>query len=391
METLPNKISLTENWLENISIFLSAIGVSHFHNESIKYRLFYNKTLINVVLVIFIVKETTSLLLKNSKISLMLGDMAYNQRFKIVWNLIIINGALTPLLVRLLHYWCFKHGSFPMKINGLKNVIQVPEKYEKIIMIMKLLNLILAKIIPFCVFVMYFITLSMSASYYELLTFGLIWSISMIPFSHYVVNTVFGNLLYFFVLAYKFKLQLQLENHRLKQLSIKQLPKALIEWQLMRIITRIFKIHKQVKHENKFWSKWLFIQIGFMATFAATLVNHVVFGEMNQIFRIFLILILSFFIAYIYLVNICCIELYKEANGSVKIMYSLNMQILCQHRQSSNFKIKVIFSNFTEWPDHGMLFELFIFQDDTIHGNIVKQKCRILLLGSVYIQSKSIL
>ena len=86
MDRLIYKIHLAEYCLDRISIHASSVGISYFEHEQIKHHWFYNKFLINAVLIIVLIRELISFLLKNRKLSLMLGDMTYNWEFKSIWN-----------------------------------------------------------------------------------------------------------------------------------------------------------------------------------------------------------------------------------------------------------------------------------------------------------------
>ena len=170
----------------------------------------------------------------------------------------------------------------------------------------------------------------------------------MLFLAYYLVNDIIGSVCYFCLLAYKLKLRLQLENLRLKQLSAKPLPISLTEWKLMRIITRIFKIHEQIKDENEFWSKWLFIQMGFISTFLAVFINSMFYNETNMLVFVFLSTVEVIFLIYIYLLNISCIKLHNEANISLKIILKLNFDItqIKMSRIIFLFKVNILYKTY---------------------------------------------
>ena len=337
MEKLSNKISLIEKCLEHICIYASYTGVSYFHHDAIRHRMIYNKTLINVVLCLILIRDSVSLFVRDPSVSLMLGDFAFNWKFKAIWNLMIIISTVSCLSNRFLHYWYFKHAHFPMKFNDLNNL----EIDANIFLLIKVLKLFFFKIVIFVAFLLSFVSYTISAQIFDLLVFGLIASLVYSIFIVYIVTNLVENLFYFCLLAYKFKLQLQLENIRLKQLSTKHLPKALIERQLIRIITRIFRTYKQISVENKFWSKYLLIQMIFTSGLFSTFINYLVFGESNLFIFILLCSQIIIFLTLMFLLNFCCVMLHNEANTTLKMIQFLIFKYPSKNTSKIHLSYKV--------------------------------------------------
>ena len=339
MDRLFFKIGFTEYCLDRIYIYGSSIGVTYLQQEHIKHHWFYNKILINLTLLLLLLRDITSFLIDDRRVSLMLGDMAFNWEFKPIWNLIMITGISLILSVRALHYWHNKHGHIPIQIRNRVKNLQISSKTHLIIRFMEVYFVKVMFGYPF--FVIEIIAFSISCTVFELFTYGLFGSIFMGIAVLYMGQCVFVYLFYFCFLAYNFKLRLELENIRLKQLSTKHFPKALIERQLLRIISRIFKIYKQIKDENKFWSKWLLIQIIFMSTFSSLFINQLVFGETNMFIFIFFTFVNIGIYLIIWIFSISCIRLHDESNKTVKIIRQLNFKLCAMRNTQHKRNIKV--------------------------------------------------
>ena len=344
MDRLFYKILFTEYCLDRICIYASSVGVIHFHQEHIKHHWLYNRILINFILIVVLLREITSLLSNDRRVSLMLGDMAFNWEFKPIWNLIVMTAITLTLSVRALHYWHYKHGHIPIELRNQSNKLEIRRNADLIISFIE--NYMFMLIISFPFFVVQTITFWKSCTVFELFTYGLFGTILMGIVVIYLPQCVLANIFYFCFLAYNLKLRLELENIRLKQLSTKHLPKVLIERQLLRIISRIFKIYKQIKDENKFWSKWLLIQITWFSTFSSLFINQLIFGESNM----FIFIFFTFANFCIYLVilmfSISCIRLHDESNKTVKIIRQLNFKFYetrnTQHKHSIKVKYNKI-------------------------------------------------
>ena len=339
MDRLIYKIRLAEYCLDRICIHASTVGISYFEHEQVKHRWFYNRILINTISVIQLIRVSTLLLLKNGGLSLMLGDMTYNWEFKSIWNLIMINSTMMTLSIRGLHYWNFKHGLIPIQVLKPENRFQIGRKGYSIIKFME--NYFVKVTIGYPYFFIQMITLSNSCTVFELFTYGLFWCSFMLPWSVYTVECFMNQLFYFCLLAYKFKLRLELENIRLKQLSTKHLPKVLIERQLLRIISRIFKIYKQIKDENKFWSKWLLIHLFFMTNISSLMINQILFEETNMFIFVFFIFLLMVILSTVWIFSICCIKLHDESNKTVKTIRQLNYKLCAMRNTMHKYNFKV--------------------------------------------------
>ena len=324
MDRLLYKIGYTEYFLDRICNYISAKGISYFHHEQIKHHWFYNKILINTILIILLIIELTSLLSNNRRMSLMLGDMAFNWEFKSIWNLIIIIGISLTLLTSCLHYWHYKQGHIPIQLRNQANLTIGNNMHSMISLLEKYLIMI---ILIYPLFVVQMITFSISSTISELFTYGLFGSILMGISCLFVSQSALAHLCYFCLLAYNLKLKLELENIRLKQLSTKHLTKVVIERQLLRIISRIFKIYKQIKDENKFWSKWLLFQILLVTNFCSLFINQLVFGQNNMLIFIFFISNIMIIFIYIWIFSICCIKLHDESNKTVKIIRQFSFKL----------------------------------------------------------------
>ena len=291
-----------------------------------------------IILVLISSRELVSMFANDSRLSLMLGDVAYNLKFKMVWNLMMSNAGLTTITIHILHYWYYRHGHFPLKTDKIDNNFNNLDMNSKIFI--KLIQITIFKIFPIFSFPFFFVTLGMSCSIIDLITYGLIWSILVIPFALYVALTVILNALFFCLISLKLKLRLQSENLRLKCLLIKALPLIIIEREFIRIMTRMLIIQDEIKQANLFWSKWLLIQMTFFATLSSTFINQLLFNDNNLFMLIVLIFLLMVFFTYNFGVIIFCIKLHNEANNTY--IYTRNIfNIKPRALRSMTLRIKV--------------------------------------------------
>ena len=323
MEMFSSKeIVQCEKYLAYFCLYCSHSSVSRYKYVSIKTPIIFNEVLMNFILIAILVRDLISLMINNEHVSLMLGDIAFNWRDKSLWNIDVILAALTALGNRFLHYYYSKINHFPMKSFEHDKLIDLSCINNKSKYYLKLLKFHIWNITVFG-FLTFFIPLSFNLSLIKLLTFGLFWSILGTLFVLYSTLNLSVNMAYFCLLAYKFKLQLRLENNQIKQLSTKHLPKVLIERQLLRIISRIFKIYKQIKDENKFWSKWLLIEILFMSSMTATFLTNIIFGEFDKFVFILMLIMIALLFIYTMILYMFCILLHNEANRACNILYCL--------------------------------------------------------------------
>ena len=336
-----NRIILIKKCLEQISAYASYSGVSYFHHDNIKYHWYYNKIFMNIILFTHLLREIISLTLKDQSINILMGDIAYNWKIKIIWSLILINCSSTVILFRLLHFWHYKHGHIPM--ISTNTILCENASDKKSLLFINCIKYLIIFFIAFSYFIVNVVILVINAPNIPLLLVGMYWSIYILPWCISISGNFMLNFFYFCLIAYKFKLQLQLENIRLKQLSTKQLSKPLIERQLLRIISRIFKIYKQIKDENKFWSKWLLIHMSSMTISSSLFINQIFFGETNLFLSIFIILIWFFVFMNFSLFNYCCVIVHNESNYTIKLLRKLHYLFFKERKTQGRFKIKVKF------------------------------------------------
>ena len=330
-----NRINLCQKYLDMIAAYSMKTGISCSTNEFIKRSWIFRRHFINLIIFIILLREMISLSLNNKYWSLMLGDLSFNWKYKVIWNSFVIIVSITGLLTRYLHYHFFEQGVFPMDIKNFYG--NYPGIDWKSIFLIQSLAL-LKKFYPFLGATAYLITMYINCSLVEFLTVAMIWCFICTPYCVYMQQTLLINMVYFCLNSYKFKLKLQLENIRLEYISFRSIPRALFEKEFLRIISRILRNYELIRIENRFWSKWLFIQIVFMSTSSATFVNHMMFGETNLYISILVIAVLVMMCIYILLVNICCIRLNNEANRTSQMVYSL---IFRQTRSFSTVQLKL--------------------------------------------------
>src|SRR4051812_14196596 len=100
MDISSKNIEQWDEYLDHLRYYSSNIGVSHLKLHTLKLSTFYKGCFVNLVLSVVLVRDLVSLCLNNEQVSLWLGDIAFNKKFKTIWNFMIIIVGLTTLSIR---------------------------------------------------------------------------------------------------------------------------------------------------------------------------------------------------------------------------------------------------------------------------------------------------
>lgn len=323
MYRIYNRLRWTENTIDYLGNYLYKIGISLNSNETVKRKLIYNPILMTIILSIVLMRDLLSYLINDRAISLKLGDLSYNWKVKLTWNLTIVIAMTTVVLIKALFYSYYLKTIDPSKSD--RNFTNKNSKLDKTTEM--LLNSIMRiiEILTMLTFLLPLATLYYSCSIFELFVYGLPWAILLAISALYAFQTFLWQAIYYCLIAYKFKLLLQLENLNLIQLlNISgQSFKTIIEIKFNKIFRSINKIHVNIKISNKFWSKWLLFQFLFLCLFCAPFLTQLFFGEKQILITCMFSLITPLLLCYLLIINLFSQFVYNEANKTYKILTKL--------------------------------------------------------------------
>ena len=323
---LDTKITTIKRLLDYTQSYLSIANVFFYKEQSIKRPWYYRKTVINFVLIFTLIREFLSLLMKDTHLSLYLGDFAYNWQVKTVTNMVFISGCLSCINLRIINFYYSKLGIYPMKfIQFTEDLPDLSYKYRIVTNCMKIFWI---KFIPSVVFILYFTSFSLGSSKFQLMTIGIFWSLFASLFLLYGITNQSLQIIYFYLKSTLIKLKLRLENKRFEYMISKPLNRSSSDFFLMSSAKSLFDIHSEIKFQNDFWSKFVFIEMIMVIMVASTSVNVVVFAQMNLFIKILLRSALGFSSSFNFLFCISCVSLNNESNQSFRALLPMSSKRL---------------------------------------------------------------
>ena len=316
-EKIVNELTSVENLLVVISEKLYSNGLLLIKNESNKRKLRYNPIVISSISLIVFIREVLSLLLNDRNISLMLGDFAFNWRLKSMWNLIVITSVCFASSNQIIHLFYHRMNYYPFYIAHFVNT--PIDRSQKVLI--KFLNFTIQILTPIVFFLMSFVTYFFNTSLFQTLLIGVPTSILNSTNTLFCGQAILWQLLYFYLMALKFKLQLKLENNRLNYLRIK-LSNRVLALSLTKTLTRLNKVHSTIAVSNKFWSKYLLCMCSGFGTICAIIIAQL-FGDPDTFILVAFTYILLIIILCICLLLYSAIRVNNEANNSLQIFYKI--------------------------------------------------------------------
>ena len=253
-EKLVNDLISVENLLVVISEKLYSIGLLSIKNGSKRRKLRYNPIIIFCVSIIFVIREVLSLLLNDRNISLMLGDFAFNWRLKSIWNLGLIIIFCISLVISVNHLISRRSTHYPFALGHIHLTPTLKRKQKAFI---NYLDFVFKASPPSTYMPLSLLNYYLKSTTMQMLIFGMPWTIYGGMATFYIIQFIFWQLFYFYLMALKIRLQLKLENNRLNYLRIK-LSNRLLAQNLVKSLSKFNEIHSNITKTNKFWSTYIF-------------------------------------------------------------------------------------------------------------------------------------
>ena len=314
---LSEKIKSKQNLLNVLTVKLYSIGSLFVSNIRIKRKVIFNPTMILINFFIVFVRQVLSLLLNDRNISLMLGDFAFKWKLKSMWNSILIIAILQTSSILVVHFQFHKTNDYPFRMS--RHLKQTPYEVKwKQIFIIKLIEKTVT-LTTIAYGLIHIISYTLSSTHFELLIYGLPWLVIDLPFIVYVTSVVFWNSIYFDVLTHNLKLQLRLENSRMKYLVTTTVSKLHLFNLTKSIMKNLNKIHFLIQWKSKFWSLFVFFNCFTSGSIGGICIAQL-FGDANLVTRIFFIYAFLVEASIVTFLLYSAIRVHNEANYSLKVM-----------------------------------------------------------------------
>ena len=170
----------------------------------------------------------------------------------------------------------------------------------------------------------------------EVLTYGLLATFSNFWFALYVSPIILWQVIYYCLIAYRFKLQLQLQNNRLLQLS-KRIDRNIVT-KVIHCFHNINRINGSIRKFDKFWSTITFIITILLAIVFGVSISQL-FGRVETIMRVTLWMIILTIAIVLTTIYISASFIYVEASNTNSVLYKLVNQKRMTRTLNSSFKV----------------------------------------------------
>ena len=307
--------------LHIISERLYSIGLSLFRVANEKRPKIFHPIVLSMVMFSLLAKEIVSYLLDNPRLSMMLGDVSFNWKLKPMWNLTMADFLVVCLSVQAIHVFYGVTNEYPFWLIVINNV-RDETRSNKYLYLIKLVRMainswvIVAFENPIVVYLF-------STKITETLTYGLFAGFSNGLLCYYGGPIIFWQILCYCLIAYRFKLQLKLENNRLLQLS-KRIDRN-IGSNVMNCFESIDRIHGSIREFDRFWSKISFIFVMLFGIVFGVCISQL-FGNVEQFMVIILLLLALTFAIDFTTIILSASLIYVEAKKTHRILYKLITQ-----------------------------------------------------------------
>ena len=324
--------------LHIISERLYSIGISLFRVSDKKRSKVFHPIVVSTVLIALMTREVVSYFIGDPRLSLMIGDMSFNWKLKPMWNLTMVDGMILCLSAQAIHLFYGMTNDYPFWLIVINNV-RDQTKTSKYLYLIKLVGIS----IKFWVIngsgtatVIYFLSTTIT----ETLTYGLFAGFSNGLLGSYTGPIMFWQVLYYCLIAYRFKLQLKVENNRLLQLS-KRIDRN-IGSKVMNCFQTIDRIHGSIRKFDRFWSKITFIFVMLFGIMFGVSISQL-FGNVEQFMMIFFMMMALNFTIIVTTIYVSASLIYVEAKKTHPILFKLITQKRIAKNLHLTLKVNFIF------------------------------------------------
>ena len=318
MSKMISNLRSIEISLHIISEKLYSIGLSLFRVSNENRPKILHPIVVTMILFVFMTREIVSYSLDNRRLSMMIGDISFNWKLKPMWNMTMIIGIVICLSDQALHLFYGLTNDYPFWLIVINNV-RDKTRSSKYIYLIKLVGMSIQMwliVSPGTTTVIYFL----STTIIETLTYGLLAAFSNGFLSFYTSSIIFWQVLCYCLIAYRFKLQLKVENNRLLQLS-KRIDRN-IGSNVMNCFQTIDRIHGSIREFDRFWSKMTFIFIMLVGLMIGVCISQL-FGNIDFFMIIVLIMLSLTFTIIVTTLFVSASLIYVEAKKTHRILYKL--------------------------------------------------------------------
>ena len=173
---------------------------------------------------------------------------------------------------------------------------------------------------------------------YELIVFGIPWSIISSFGNYFMYNINFMQIIYFHIICFYLKLKLQNINN---EIQLRNKRKINIT-ELFRIIKKLNLIYSEINNYNlNFWNHFLFWFYSLYITIIGFFIFSILFAKMNFVLRLIFIIATQMNISIMVFVILSASNIVKESNRSYNLLNSYSIRF---GKIANSRKLKV-FSN----------------------------------------------
>ena len=185
--------------------------------------------------------------------------------------------------------------------------------------------------------VIYFLSTTMT----ETLTYGLFATFYTGLSAFYSVPIMFWQVLYYCLIAYRFKLQLKVENNRLLQLSKRNVRNN--GSKVMNCFQTIDRIHGSIRKFDRFWSKITFIFVMLFGIMFGVCISQL-FGNVEQFMLIFFMMMALTFTIIVTTIFVSASLIYVEAKKTHPLLFKLITKKKVAKNLHLTLKVNFIFN-----------------------------------------------
>jgi hypothetical protein len=333
----PKQILAKEFIIKSAVNKLYIIGLSFYPNGSEERYPFHSPVFIIVLQIILLIKFLIPVLLpqKNEIFYVLIGDFSYYFNGTIHLNIAAFFITLLNVSTHLIHLYQYVYGIKPSFLKPLEMIagLVTPQSIgltdeKKAHEFVKLTrNLFLAcdyltkLVMPLVAFNLSFWLFAFNYQIKDLILYGIPHTLLFILCSYFNYSSISWQLVYFHLNCYYLKTKIRSINEELKSRINKK--SKYHSWEVKYFVKPLDHIYGELNDYNtNYWSKFLFLIWGLLATVINTVLYLTIFAELNLIARMLLTYSSIFFIFIIILVINNASSVAYEANKSYNLFNS---------------------------------------------------------------------
>ena len=288
-------------------------------NEFMNYnRVIFKPVIVNTILIIMIIKNMLNILFKNTILSNIFVDFSKDWDFGIQWklfeNIVIISGLIIQFIV----YSNFKN-------NQISKIILLEFKNKRLIKLnlnsFKIFKLVFNSSLIFFSFLYFLVALNNTIELNIQLIFSIFWATIYFLSASYLQNIMYWKLFLFILYCFRSKLLLKYQNNILIESINKRKPMK--HFSVLNNLKHYNEIYRQINDWNKFWSKYIAINLIYFSLIIGLLTLQLYFASLNSIIRIFVHLVVIICFTFITSLVLTASTVNTESNYTYKLLSSI--------------------------------------------------------------------